>query len=68
MARTVQEATEARRTAGSMALEDLGLAAMPRRKDGSVVDWGAPILAAWRPSEAAALSALDDFLQSGDAS
>lgn len=60
-----REAAEARRAAGSLRLGDLGLAAMPRRRDGSVVDWGASILAAWRPSEEDALAALDDFLQAG---
>lgn len=59
------EAAEAHRAAGSLRLGDLGLAAMPRRRDGSVVDWGASILVAWRPSEEDALAALDDFLQAG---
>lgn len=41
------------------------LQAMPQRKDGCVVDWGAGLMAAWQPSEGGALSALEDFLEIG---
>ena len=47
------------------ALEQLGLAAMPRRQDGSVIDWGTGVMSAWKASERDALSALDDFLEIG---
>ena len=47
------------------ALDQLGLAAMPRRRDGSVIDWGTGVMSAWKPSERDALSALDDFLEIG---
>jgi hypothetical protein len=43
----------------------LGLAAMPRRQDGSVIDWGTGVMSAWKASERDALSALDDFLEIG---
>ncbi len=45
-------------------LDTLGLASMPRHADGSVVDWGAPLLAAWEHdlSEQAALRLLDVFI------
>mmetsp|Transcript_10996 Transcript_10996/g.25117 ORF Transcript_10996/g.25117 Transcript_10996/m.25117 type:complete len:773 (+) Transcript_10996:196-2514(+) len=50
---------------GSVALSSLGFARMPVRKDGTVVDWGSPILDAWSISEDAALSTLRQFLQRG---
>eukprot|EP00927_Polykrikos_kofoidii_P076852 TRINITY_DN73878_c0_g1_i1.p1 TRINITY_DN73878_c0_g1~~TRINITY_DN73878_c0_g1_i1.p1 ORF type:complete len:757 (-),score=96.61 TRINITY_DN73878_c0_g1_i1:468-2738(-) len=49
----------------SAGLDALGLSRMPVRKDGSVLDWGAPILASWDISESAALSALRSFLAPG---
>lgn len=39
---------------------------MPRRRDGSTIDWGAPIRQAWDFSEAAALSLLDGFIAAGE--
>ena len=43
------------------------LAAMPQRPDGTDIDWGAPILAAWQKdiSERAALRLLDRFIADG---
>lgn len=61
----VAKATVAEK-AGGLKLEQLGLAAMPLRKDGSVVDWGAQVVGAWRTSEQDALRVLDDFLQIGE--
>lgn len=46
-------------------LQALGFARMPVRKDGSLLDWGAPILAAWDISEAAGLATLRQFLERG---
>jgi hypothetical protein len=46
-------------------LEELGLARMPVRSDGSVVDWGALVLRAWQCSEEVALSTLRSFLLEG---
>ena len=40
---------------------------MPKRKDGSTVDWAQPILEAWDCSEAAALSLLEAFCKEGAA-
>lgn len=51
--------------AGACQLTDLGLAAMPVAADGHIVDWGAGVIAAWRTSEADALSILEEFLQAG---
>lgn len=51
--------------ASGEALKHLGLAAMPRRRDGSVIDWGTGVMSAWQPSERDALAALDDFLEIG---
>lgn len=51
--------------AGACQLSDLGLAAMPVTADNRVVDWGSPVIAAWRTSEADALAALEQFLQAG---
>ncbi len=51
---------------GGVALEALGLACMPARADGTVVDWGTPLMAAWRCTEAAAIEALDEFLDIGE--
>ena len=50
---------------GDVAREALGLARMPVRADGTVVDWGSPLMTAWRCSEAAAIQALDEFLDIG---
>mmetsp|Transcript_29103 Transcript_29103/g.68840 ORF Transcript_29103/g.68840 Transcript_29103/m.68840 type:complete len:739 (+) Transcript_29103:45-2261(+) len=46
-------------------LDSLGFARMPVRSDGSVLDWGAPILAEWDISEEAALARLRQFLARG---
>ncbi|XP_030646307.1 uncharacterized protein LOC115826567 [Chanos chanos] len=46
-------------------LTALGLARMPRRKDGTVVDWAANIREAWDFSEDGAQARLDAFLQDG---
>ena len=40
-----------------LSLDELGLAAMPTRVDGSVVDWAAGIRGAWDISEAVRLPA-----------
>ena len=53
--------------AGGLQLQELGLAAMPVRRDGTVVDWGSGIMAAWRPSEQDGIHVLDDFLEAGAA-
>ena len=46
-------------------LEDLGLAAMPRRKDGTCVDWGQGIKMHWGDmSESDALVRLSEFIHS----
>jgi len=50
---------------GGVALEALGLARMPVRADGAAVDWGSPLMAAWRCTEDAAIQALDEFLDIG---
>lgn len=42
-----------------LALDELGLAPMPTRADGSVVDWAAGIRGAWDISEAVWRSADD---------
>lgn len=52
-------------TCDGQPLEALGLARMPVSANGTVVDWGALIFAAWDPTEAAALSLLDIFLETG---
>eukprot|EP00927_Polykrikos_kofoidii_P061037 TRINITY_DN55929_c0_g1_i1.p1 TRINITY_DN55929_c0_g1~~TRINITY_DN55929_c0_g1_i1.p1 ORF type:complete len:776 (-),score=112.48 TRINITY_DN55929_c0_g1_i1:168-2495(-) len=49
----------------SLGLDSLGLARMPLRPNGSVVDWGSPILAEWDISEAAALAKVKDFFRPG---
>eukprot|EP00931_Biecheleriopsis_adriatica_P039684 TRINITY_DN22686_c0_g1_i2.p1 TRINITY_DN22686_c0_g1~~TRINITY_DN22686_c0_g1_i2.p1 ORF type:complete len:718 (+),score=109.97 TRINITY_DN22686_c0_g1_i2:43-2196(+) len=46
-------------------LDTLGFARMPLRRDGSVLDWGAPILEAWSISEEAALATMRSFLAPG---
>ncbi|XP_013858918.1 deoxyribodipyrimidine photo-lyase isoform X2 [Austrofundulus limnaeus] len=46
-------------------LESLDLARMPRRKDGTIVDWAANIRQAWDFSEAGAHARLDAFLHNG---
>lgn len=61
----VAKATVAEK-AGGLKLEQLRLAAMPLRKDGTVIDWGTQVVAAWRTSEQDALRVLDDFLQIGE--
>ncbi|KAG9336928.1 hypothetical protein JZ751_030041 [Albula glossodonta] len=47
------------------ALSQLGLARMPRRKDGTVVDWAANIRSSWDFSEDGAQARLDAFFQDG---
>nr|QDO16412.1 CPD photolyase [Lingulodinium polyedra] len=49
----------------SEGLDALGLARMPVRADGSVLDWGVPILTAWDISEEGALAVLRRFLAPG---
>jgi len=46
-------------------LETLGFADMPVRADGTILNWGAPILQSWDISEAAALQILRSFLADG---
>ncbi|XP_028306298.1 uncharacterized protein LOC114465469 [Gouania willdenowi] len=46
-------------------LDTLGLARMPRRKDGSVIDWAANIRTSWDFSEDGAHSRLEAFLHDG---
>ncbi|RVE71891.1 hypothetical protein OJAV_G00056560 [Oryzias javanicus] len=46
-------------------LEALGLARMPRRKDGKIIDWAANIRKSWDFSEDGAHARLDDFLRDG---
>eukprot|EP00930_Biecheleria_cincta_P069625 TRINITY_DN57346_c0_g1_i1.p1 TRINITY_DN57346_c0_g1~~TRINITY_DN57346_c0_g1_i1.p1 ORF type:complete len:746 (+),score=117.11 TRINITY_DN57346_c0_g1_i1:74-2311(+) len=53
------------RAIGDEGLDALGFARMPVRRDGSVLDWGAPIQAAWDISEAAGLATLRQFLERG---
>ena len=50
---------------GHQSLEDLKIFSLPRRQDGSVVDWAAPILEAWDCSEEAALNLLETFVTEG---
>ena len=38
---------------------------LPKRPDGSVVDWASPILEAWDCSEGAALKLLETFVTEG---
>ena len=50
-----------------MRLQELGvLPEMPKRRDGSTVDWAKPILDAWDCSEAAALRLLETFCKEGE--
>ncbi|XP_068115684.1 deoxyribodipyrimidine photo-lyase-like [Hyperolius riggenbachi] len=49
----------------SLELNRLGLAKMPRRKDGTVVDWAATIRKSWDFSEDGAYTCLENFLQDG---
>ncbi|KAF6735023.1 Deoxyribodipyrimidine photo-lyase [Oryzias melastigma] len=46
-------------------LEALGLARMPRRKDGTIIDWAANIRTSWDFSEDGAHARLDAFLRDG---
>uniref|UniRef100_A0A3P9JGL3 Si:ch1073-390k14.1 n=1 Tax=Oryzias latipes TaxID=8090 RepID=A0A3P9JGL3_ORYLA len=46
-------------------LEALGLARMPRRKDGTTIDWAANIRKSWDFSEDGAHARLDNFLRDG---
>ncbi|KAM5138545.1 deoxyribodipyrimidine photo-lyase-like [Mantella aurantiaca] len=49
----------------SLELERLDLAKMPRRKDGTVVDWAATIRKSWDFSEDGAYICLGNFLEDG---
>lgn len=49
----------------NIGLGALGLCRLPIRKDGSVLDWTAPILKAWEITEEAGYSALRAFLAQG---
>ncbi|XP_062607632.1 deoxyribodipyrimidine photo-lyase-like [Saccostrea cucullata] len=49
----------------SMSLSDLGLAKMPRRKDGTIINWAAPIVEKWDFGENGAWNALELFLSEG---
>ncbi|KAJ8302712.1 hypothetical protein KUTeg_019108 [Tegillarca granosa] len=51
----------------SMVLDELKLAKMPVRKDGTVIDWAAPIRKSWDFSEKGAWDALTMFLEEGRA-
>lgn len=52
---------------GGVSLADLGLARMPVRRDGTVVDWGAPIRRAWGAcSEEEALQMMEGFIAVGE--
>ncbi|XP_029909413.1 uncharacterized protein LOC115360575 [Myripristis murdjan] len=46
-------------------LDRLGLARMPRRKDGTTIDWAANIRSSWDFSETGAHARLEAFLQDG---
>ncbi|KAK7892165.1 hypothetical protein WMY93_024128 [Mugilogobius chulae] len=46
-------------------LDALELAKMPRRKDGTIIDWAANIRKSWNFSEEGALAQLNNFLQDG---
>lgn len=48
-----------------LALDELEMAKMPRRKDGSIVDWAAHIRKSWDFSEEGAHAQLESFLQDG---
>ena len=52
--------------AEGLSLEQLGMVKLPRRNNGELVRWDAPILATWDISEAAALRILEDFASNGD--
>ncbi|XP_029010334.1 deoxyribodipyrimidine photo-lyase [Betta splendens] len=48
-----------------VSLDTLGLAQMPRRKDGTVINWAADIQKCWDFSEEGAQARLEAFLQDG---
>ncbi|XP_026031873.1 uncharacterized protein LOC113026866 [Astatotilapia calliptera] len=48
-----------------LCLDELGLARMPRRKDGTTVDWAANIRKTWDFSEGGAQARLEAFLHDG---
>ncbi|XP_071356744.1 deoxyribodipyrimidine photo-lyase isoform X2 [Trachinotus anak] len=48
-----------------VSLDTLGLARMPRRKDGTLIDWAANIRKSWDFSEEGAHAQLEAFLQDG---
>ncbi|XP_049429831.1 deoxyribodipyrimidine photo-lyase [Epinephelus fuscoguttatus] len=48
-----------------VSLDTLGLARMPRRKDGTVIDWAANIRKSWDFSEEGACARLEAFLNDG---
>ena len=56
---------DARAPAACVPLSALNLARMPSRADGTMVDWSVGIRSAWRCSEAAALSLLEEFVGQG---
>ena len=51
---------------GDQTLEGLRIFSLPKRQDGSVVDWAGPILEAWDCSEEAALNLLETFVTEGE--
>ncbi|XP_063294363.1 deoxyribodipyrimidine photo-lyase-like [Pelobates fuscus] len=50
---------------GSVDIDKLNLARMPRRKDGTVIDWAATIRTTWDFSEDGAFRCLGNFLEDG---
>ena len=52
-------------TRGLNAASELRLITMPKRRDGSVVDWGSRMMQHWDASEASALSQLQSFIDDG---
>ncbi|KAK9831569.1 hypothetical protein WJX74_000355 [Apatococcus lobatus] len=50
---------------GGLNLEELEILKLPRRIDGSVVDWAGPMLESWDCSESAALDLLENFVTTG---
>lgn len=50
---------------GDVGLQGLGLCRFPIRCDGSLLDWGAPIIKEWNITEKGAYAALQAFLKKG---
>ena len=48
-----------------VALEELNILKLPKRGDGSTVDWAGPMLKSWDCSESAALDLLENFVTTG---